>query len=110
MVHGGFHPLMLTAPDPEVIEPGRAGRKCRALALYGEAQAGEDENAPPVRTYGWIDTVPAGLTVLIGHDVVATDRVVERRGALGGCVLFCDTGSGRGGRLSFVDLPRPARA
>ena len=49
-------------------------------------------------------------TVLIGHDVVASDRVVERRGALGGCVLFCDTGSGRGGRLSFVDLPRPARA
>jgi hypothetical protein len=107
MAHGGFHPLMLTAPGPWGIEPRRTAEKCRALALYGETQSGADEEAPPIRTYAWLDTVPAGITVLIGHDVVAMDRIVERQGVLGGRVLFCDTGSGFGGPLSFVDLPTP---
>jgi protein phosphatase len=69
-------------------------------------RGGEDEL--PTRTYNWIDEVPAEITVIIGHDVIATDRIVERRGALGGRVLFCDTGAGKGGKLSAIDMPRPA--
>jgi hypothetical protein len=49
--------------------------------------------------------VPAEITVVIGHDVIATDQIVERRGALGGRVLFCDTGAGKSGKLSFIDVP-----
>lgn len=107
MAHGGFHPLMLTTPGPEGIEPRSTASKCRSLALYGEMDPDGDKDGPPIRSYAWLDTVPAGVTVLIGHDVVAMDRIVERRGALGGRVLFCDTGSGFGGPLSFVDLPTP---
>jgi hypothetical protein len=46
--------------------------------------------------------------VVIGHDVISTETIVERRGALGGRLLFCDTGCGRGGPLSFLDLPGTA--
>ncbi|MGP0094205.1 MAG: metallophosphoesterase [Xanthobacteraceae bacterium] len=106
LVHGGFHPAMLSAPGPEAVSSREAAEACRRLAIYGEVDkraAGRGE--PPARTYRWLDTVPAGVTVVIGHDVVSTEEIVERRGALGGRLLFCDTGCGRGGPLSFLDLP-----
>jgi hypothetical protein len=108
LVHAGFHPAMLTTPGPEALSREEADA-CRRLALYGEVDkraAGRGE--PPVRTYRWLDTVPAGVTVVIGHDVISTKEIIERRGALGGRLLFCDTGCGRGGPLSFLDLPGEA--
>ena len=108
IVHGAFHPAMLTAPGPEAISPRRVADKCRWLAIYGEGRAEGGEDELPKRTYNWIETVPTDITVIIGHDVIATDRIVERRGALGGRVLFCDTGAGKGGKLSWIDLPKGA--
>jgi protein phosphatase len=102
-VHGGFHPAMFNAPGPEDIAPKRLADKCRWLALYGEGRIGEDGDLPK-RTYDWIDTVPEGLTVFMGHDVVATDMILERRGVRGGRVMFCDTGRSKGGKLSWVDF------
>jgi hypothetical protein len=111
LVHAGFHPAMLSAPGPEAVASRQEADACRRLAIYGEVDkraAGRGE--PPMRTYGWLETVPAGLTVVIGHDVVSTEKIVERRGALGGRLLFCDTGCGRGGPLSVLDLPGAAVA
>lgn len=108
LVHGAFHPAMLTAPGPLAISPRRVADKCRWLAVYGEGKRSDGEDELPTRTYNWIDTVPAEIRVVIGHDVVATDRIVERRGALGGRVLFLDTGCGKGGKLSFIDVPKEA--
>jgi hypothetical protein len=108
IVHGAFHPAMLAAPGPEAISPRRVADKCRWLAIYGEGRTEGGEHDLPKRTYNWIETVPADITVIIGHDVIATDRIVERRGALGGRVLFCDTGAGKGGKLSWIDLPKGA--
>ena len=107
-VHGACHPAMLTATSPQAITPRRTADKCRWLALYGEGRRGGTDDDLPIRTYHWLDMVPPEITVLIGHDVIATNRIVERRGALGGRVLFCDTGAGKGGTLSFVDIPMPA--
>jgi Calcineurin-like phosphoesterase len=109
LAHGGFHPAMLSAPGPEAVSSRQEADACRRLAIYGDVDkraAGRGE--PPVRTYGWLDTIPAGLTVVIGHDVISTEKIVERRGTLGGRLLFCDTGCGRGGPLSFLDLPGAA--
>jgi protein phosphatase len=100
MVHGAFHPAMLTAIGPEVVAPPSAAKLCRHMALYGEKEPGNE-----ARLYHWVNTVPPDVTVLIGHDVIATDRIAERRGILGGRILFCDTGAGHGGELSCVDLP-----
>jgi hypothetical protein len=107
LVHGAFHPAMLTAPRPEALSPRGVADKCRWLAIYGEGRMANGRDELPIRTYDWIDTVPVDVTVVIGHDVIATDRIVERRGALGGRVLFCDTGAGKGGELSWIDLPKP---
>jgi hypothetical protein len=110
LVHGALHPAMLAAPGPDAVSTRRVADKCRRFAIYGEGRKGDGEDELPVRTYAWIDTVPANVTVVIGHDVIATDKIVERRGALGGRVLFCDTGAGKGGRLSWIDLSRDAYA
>jgi hypothetical protein len=108
LVHGAFHPAMLTAASPELMPSQADARRCRRLAIYGDASEAENEDDPPIRSYDWIDQIPAGITVVIGHDVIATDRVVERHGALGGRTLFCDTGAGKGGKLSWIDLPKSA--
>src|ERR1019366_8992837 len=107
IVHGAFHPMMLMAANPEAVSPRRTADKCRWLALYGEGKMSGGEDDLPARTYDWIDTVPASLTVIVGHDVISTEKILERRGTLGGRVLFCDTGCGKGGKLSFIDVPRP---
>jgi hypothetical protein len=105
LVHGAFHPAMLMVPNPEAVSPRRTADKCRWLALYGEGKMSGGEDDLPARTYDWIDTVPASLTVIVGHDVISTEKILERRGTLGGRVLFC--GCGKGGKLSFIDVPRP---
>ncbi len=102
-VHGAFHPAMLEVPDPKAVTPRRQADKCRWLALRGEGVMAEGDDLP-TRTYSWIDMVPAGLTVLIGHDCLSTDTILERTGALGGRVRFCDTGCGKGGTLSWINL------
>jgi protein phosphatase len=104
LVHGAFHPAMLTALGPQAISPRHVADKCRWLALYGEGSMSGADDELPTRTYHWIDTVPAETTVVIGHDAIATDKIVERRGAMGGRVLFCDTGAGKGGKLSYIDV------
>jgi hypothetical protein len=56
-----------------------------------------------------VDRIPAGLTVYCGHDRRSTNgRPYLRRGALGGTAVFLDTGAGKGGHLSWIDLPGAA--
>ncbi len=103
-VHGAFHPDMLTYTKPEDSERKRTQSKLRALALYGETTGALDEDGYPVRTYGWVDSIPAELTVVVGHDIRSREAPMEVSGALGGRALFLDTGSGKDGRLSVYDV------
>ncbi len=53
-----------------------------------------------------MDRIPNGLTVYCGHDQRSTDgRPYIRQGAAGGTAIFLDTGAGKGGYLSWIDLP-----
>jgi hypothetical protein len=113
MVHAGFEPAMLDYPGPDAMASRHAAKRSINRALRGQTpdilpggSAPLDDAGYPIRLYGWIDEVPAGLNVLIGHDVLSTGQIVERRGVLGGRVLFCDTGCGKGGKLSWTDVPR----
>jgi protein phosphatase len=112
-VHGGFDPAMLAYAHPDAAPNRKLAHKLVNRAIRGQAkdkQKGNDdvetEGKFPERLYDWIDQIPTGLTVLIGHDVVSYQDVVTRTGALGGRVMFCDTGCGKGGKLSWVDLSR----
>jgi protein phosphatase len=102
-VHGAFHPAMRWQPPPAF--PFRRDTLA-ARALYGETTGRADESGRPERRLGWVDRIPAGVTVYCGHDRRSQDgRPYVRRGAAGGAAVFLDTGAGKGGHLSWIDLP-----
>lgn len=80
----------------------------RARYLVGETNGERHPDGYPVRLYSWIDDIPAGKTVIVGHDRTPFDysKVLtepkEVTGKMGGRVLFVDTGGGKGGHVTGV--------
>lgn len=102
-VHGGFHPSMAERLPP----PGTLNRPdgLGSRALYGEPTGRRQPDGYPERSLAWVDTIPAGMTVYCGHDRRSTDgRPYRRLGMAGGEAIFLDTGAGKGGHLSWIDL------
>ena len=91
LAHAAVHPSLWSAPEQKAVEH---------YAVYGESDhcAGYYR-----RTHRWIDAVPAGQMVIVGHEIVAEYPMVCT-GAKGGKVVFLDTGCGKGGVLSSADL------
>ena len=104
-VHGAFHPDMRRRRPPLVADRHRT-RFLSSLALYGETDGTFTEDGKPVRTYNWVASVPEGLTVCVGHDVVSTGEVVIRHAPSGGRVVHLDLGADRGGRIGHLDIER----
>lgn len=103
-VHGGFHTAMLEEAPPPLPEGRVTGVLARAL--YGEHTGRIQPDGYPERSLRWVDRIPAGLTVYCGHDRRSTDgRPYIRHNAAGGVAVFVDTGAGKGGHLSWIDLP-----
>ncbi len=101
-VHGGFHTDMLLSESPAAEGHATAAV---SRALYGEPTGRTQDDGFPERSLAWIDRIPAGLTVYCGHDRRSTDgRPWRRRGTAGGEAVFLDTGAGKGGHLSWIDL------
>jgi protein phosphatase len=101
-VHGGFHPAMLDEPPPPAL--GRVSA-LMSRALFGETTGRMQSDGYPERVLRWVDRIPAGLTVYCGHDQRSTDgRPYVRNGSAGGQAIFLDTGAGKGGHLSWIDL------
>jgi protein phosphatase len=102
-VHAGFHPAMIERPSP-LVGLGRPD-PVLARALYGEPTGRTQPDGYPERSLRWVDRIPAGLTVYCGHDRRSNDgRPLVRQGAAGGTAVFLDTGAGKGGHLSWIDL------
>jgi len=92
LVHAAPHPSLWNGkPNPTLIEQ---------FALYGE---GDQAHGKFRRVHRWIDSVPNGQMVFVGHDVISEFPLLVT-GAKGGRVVFLDTGCGTGGRLSTADL------
>lgn len=103
-VHGGFHTAMLDQPPPRGATTRVKGPLARAL--YGEPTGRTQPDGYPERSLAWVDRIPAGLVVYCGHDRRSTDgRPLRHPGAAGGLAVFLDTGAGKGGHLSWIDLP-----
>lgn len=102
-VHGGFHTTMLEQPSPAGIARPHGAV---ARALYGEPTGRMQADGYPERSLRWVDRIPPGLTVYCGHDCRSQDgRPYRRYGTQGGLAVFLDTGAGKGGHLSWIDLP-----
>jgi protein phosphatase len=103
-VHGGFHPGMLAEAPQTMPATGRPG-PLLARALYGQTTGRVTGSGKPERLLRWVDDIPAGFTVYAGHDQRSKDgRPYLRHGRQGGEALFLDTGAGKGGHLSWVDI------
>jgi len=104
-VHAGFHTAMLThAPQPVPIGPKRL-EAVQARALYGEPTGRMQPDGYPERSIRWVDRIPADMAVYCGHDRRSTDgRPYRKTGSAGGVAVFMDTGAGKGGHLSWIDL------
>lgn len=102
-VHGGFHRAMLTTPPPVYLPTRRDPLLARAL--YGQTTGRVTDAGKPERILAWIDHIPAGTTVYCGHDQRSTTgRPLTIDNAAGGRAVFMDTGAGKGGHLSWIDL------
>jgi len=104
-VHGGFHPSMLEHPPPQDAGERRP-EGAVSRALFGQTVRGTlTHEGYPMRVLDWVDTIPEGFTVYCGHDNRSRDgRPHRRSGQAGGAAVFVDTGAGKGGHLSWLDL------
>lgn len=103
-VHAAFHRNMVVAPPP-----ADAGRRkpdpVLSRALFGQVTGRTLSSGFPERLLHWVDSIPRGLTVFVGHDPRSTDgRPLRLPGRMGGEAVFLDTGAGKGGHLSWQDL------
>ncbi|MCX8133292.1 MAG: metallophosphoesterase [Roseococcus sp.] len=106
-VHAAFHPAMLVEASPEAAGRRRPDGPL-ARALYGQVTGRTGADGFPERVLHWLDQVPAGITVYCGHDQRSQNgRPLPVKGRLGGMAVFLDTGAGKGGHLSWLDLPFP---
>jgi hypothetical protein len=106
-VHAAFHPgMLLERPPPEA--GAQKPNSIVSRAMYGQVTGGPAQDGYPERVLHWVESIPQGLTVYVGHDQRSRDgRPWTTRGRGGGSAIFMDTGSGKGGHLSWVDLPLP---
>lgn len=94
--HAAAHPSIWTGEEVD-------SRTVENFSLFGEYEPNIDGEKPQ-RTYNWVSNIPKGKTVIVGHDTRSTLRPVIETNEQGGQAIFLDTGSGKGGTLSSVDL------
>ena len=102
IVHAASHPCMWE-------DHGNIGKTAESRFIVGESTGQVDETGYPVRLYNWIEEIPAGQTVIVGHDRMPIHNIpitkpLEMTNNQGGKVIFMDTGGGKGGFLSGVVL------
>jgi hypothetical protein len=51
-----------------------------------------------------VDAIPPGLNVVVGHDARSETAPMVSKSPLGGRAVLLDTGCGKGGTLSWMDL------
>ena len=104
--HGAAHSDMWENPDYSHTTKKKA-KKIEALALYGETDGTVNDEGYPTRTYDWIDKIPDGHHVMVGHSILSTENPVTMANSKNPNVpmaTFVDTGSSKGGKLSWIDL------
>ena len=96
------------AAEPEMfdIKTPRLSGKFETTALFGEVDTTAPQRADgyPTRIYEWVDRIPEGKRVMVGHDIRNTMKPLVVKGSAGGEAYFMDTGCGKGGRLTSADV------
>lgn len=78
------------------------------MAFFGQTDRNHPtkEDGYPNRIWNWVDDVPAGRNVVVGHDWVdrQTNQIVVKINTHGGRVFCVDAGSSKGGRLAALAI------
>ncbi len=98
-VHAGYHDAMLHKRAPEDAGAQKPDGVV-TRALFGQVTGRTRADGFPERLHDWVARIPDGLTVYCGHEARSRDGLPYRDGN----ALFLDTGAGKGGHLSWVDL------
>lgn len=97
--HGAVMPEMWTNFDQ------RLSGDLESAALFGEVDKEKSKlPGPPHRTYNWVDLIPGGKTAIVGHDIRGKFQPFTQENENGGKAIFLDTGCGKQGHLSTVDI------
>lgn len=70
--------------------------------MYGQT-TGEFLDNYPVRIYDWVDKIPNNNIAIVGHDIRSVNEPFVQISENGGKAIFLDTGSSKGGKLSYID-------
>lgn len=94
------------AATPELwyIKDHRPHGEHGQLAYFGQLDREKPmrEDGYPNRVYDWVDKIEPGKTVVVGHDIRDTNEPFVHDNHAGGRAVFLDTGSGKGGKLSYI--------
>ena len=99
--HGAVHHRMwgntlFRAPPNSALE---------SYALFGETTGETDPDTGfPIRRYDWVNELEPGKEAIVGHAILNRDAPVGLRGKNGGSAIFLDTGSGKDGKMSWIDF------
>lgn len=66
-----------------------------SLCYYGQTTGKYDENGMPERIYNWVDEIPEGISVVVGHDVRQSNEPLIQYNKQKGRAIFIDTGSSK---------------
>jgi predicted kinase len=99
--HGGAEPEMFKMHDFRLGD-----RRLESIAVYGEVDKNKqyNENGYPNRVYNWVNRIPNGKQVVVGHDIRSSIKPLVEHGTNGGTATFLDTGSGKGGHLTTAHI------
>ncbi|MCB1883866.1 MAG: metallophosphoesterase [Geminicoccaceae bacterium] len=99
VAHGGFARRMLEGK-------GTFAPSLKARALYGQPGRQLKADGKPVRLYNWVEEIPGGVTVVIGHDPISRETLLTRANRGGGRMIHLDSNAAKGGSLSALHLDR----
>jgi hypothetical protein len=93
-VHAAMPDRAFTANDDDLT------KEEHERMMYGYTNGKRDSRGYPIRLYEWIDYIPKGDKVVIGHDRAPMGKVFDGRpemvcGVNGGIAIFTDTGCGK---------------
>lgn len=91
------------AVHPSIWKEALINRYVENHAFFGEVDD-RTKSERPVLSHRWVDAIPEGHVVVVGHEIRSYQAPVVQTGLGAGKAVFLDTGCGKGGPLSSVDF------